>query len=71
MTKWAGVNYSKNGPQPADDVDFRRSRDHLTDWTNNVLGKNYMYKHDGRELPIKTANLIPTLDTKKVSVTKK
>lgn len=37
---------------------FRRPRDHISDWTNQIYGKSYMFKHTGLEVPKKTASLM-------------
>ena len=62
ISKWAGMNIPMRGANNPGETDtrFRRSKDHVTDWTNAVLGKGYVHKHSGHEMSLKTANLVQT-----------
>ena len=59
ITRWAGVtfNASKIRNGKSSEVRFKKQRDQLANWNEQILGKGFMHKYSGHELPLKTADL--------------
>ena len=55
MTKWAGEMFPRQDLK--DGNRFRHKNDVMAGWYNEMLGKNYYYKHTGMEPAGKTADI--------------
>ena len=55
MTKWAGEMFPRKDLKTGNR--FKHKNDPMAGWYNEMLGKNYYYKHNGLEPAGKTAEL--------------